>query len=494
MIGTPASENQPLCFVLMPFGSKPDPAGGPDIDFNRIYEKAIKPGIQAADMFPVRADEEKLGGIIHKAMFERLLICEFAVADLTTGNANVMYELGIRHAARPRTTLTIFAESSPLPFDVKPLRTQPYRLGAANEFPDDSAEELRQCVTGHLSELKAPAVAQTFADSPLFQLISRWNPQPLTADRADGFSQDKVKATEELKARLRRIGRTGADTSQRDSLLGELAEIQRDVLAAGDAVDVGVFAELMLAHRALEDWSGMVEVFEAMPEALQQQTPIQQQLAFAYNRRAEDTKQADDKRRAQDRAAALDILQQLEDSHGPNPETSGLLGRIYKSQWLTAVQAQDARRSRQFLAKAVDAYRRGFEADWREIYPGVNAVTLLDVQGDKDALAAKERLLPVVRFAAEQKLRALRPTYWDHATLLEVAVLGDDTETADTVLDDALAASSESWQLKSTAGNLRIIERVRAERGEDVAWIGGLIEQLETAAGMESAAGPASGR
>ena len=70
MIGTPASENQPLCFVLMPFGSKPDPAGGPDIDFNRIYEKAIKPGIQAADMFPVRADEEKLGSIIHKAMFE----------------------------------------------------------------------------------------------------------------------------------------------------------------------------------------------------------------------------------------------------------------------------------------------------------------------------------------------------------------------------------------------------------------------------------------
>ena len=405
-----------------------------------------------------------------------------------------MYELGIRHAARPRTTLTIFAESSPLPFDVKPLRTQPYRLGAANEFPDDSAEELRQCVTGHLSELKAPAVAQTFADSPLFQLISRWNPQPLTADRADGFSQDKVKATEELKARLRRIGRAGADTSQRDSLWGELAEIQRDVLAAGDAVDVGVFAELMLAHRALEDWSGMVEVFEAMPEALQQQTPIQQQLAFAYNRRAEDTKQADDKRATgpgqgrrarhppavggQPRPQPRDVGPAREDLQEPMANGSAGPGR----EKVAAV-----------LAKAVDAYRRGFEADWRQVI-GVNAVTLLDVQGDKDALAAKERLLPVVRFAAEQKLRALRPTYWDHATLLEVAVLGDDTETADEVLNDALAASSESWQLKSTAGNLRIIERVRAERGEDVAWIGGLIEQLETAAGMESAAGPASGR
>jgi hypothetical protein len=106
------TENQPLCFVLMPFGSKPDPGGGPDIDFNSIYRQAIKPGIADADMFPVRADEEKLGGIIHKAMFERLLICDFAVADLTTSNPNVMYELGIRHAARPRTTLTIYAAST----------------------------------------------------------------------------------------------------------------------------------------------------------------------------------------------------------------------------------------------------------------------------------------------------------------------------------------------------------------------------------------------
>lgn len=65
----------------MPFGLKPDLGGGPNIDFNRIYTHAIKPGIEDADMFPVRAHEEKLGGIIHKAMFERLLICEFAVAD-----------------------------------------------------------------------------------------------------------------------------------------------------------------------------------------------------------------------------------------------------------------------------------------------------------------------------------------------------------------------------------------------------------------------------
>ena len=91
---------QPLCFVIMPFGEKPDPAGGPDIDFNRVYKEALEPAIEAAGMDPIRADEERTGGIIHKPMFERLLLCDYAVADLTTANANVFYELGVRHTAR----------------------------------------------------------------------------------------------------------------------------------------------------------------------------------------------------------------------------------------------------------------------------------------------------------------------------------------------------------------------------------------------------------
>ena len=49
----------------------------------------------------MRADEEMAGGIIHKPMFERLILCEYAVADLTAANAKVCYELGVRHAVRP---------------------------------------------------------------------------------------------------------------------------------------------------------------------------------------------------------------------------------------------------------------------------------------------------------------------------------------------------------------------------------------------------------
>jgi MAP3K TRAFs-binding domain len=319
-----ASENQPLCFVLMPFGSKPDPGGGPNIDFNSIYRHAIKPGIADADMFPVRADEEKLGGIIHKAMFERLLICDFAVADLTTSNPNVMYELGIRHAARPSTTLTIYAESTPLPFDVNLLRTQPYRLEEDNELSESSAAELRHAVTGHLRDLRTLAARQAFTDSPLFQLITRWKPQPLPLEAAE-FFHDKVKQNERLKGQLRLIRQGSADVEQRPALLEGLASIRAEASAAGDTVDAGVLTELMLSYRALEAWSEMIAVYEAMPISLQQQVPIRQQLAFAYNRRAETTQQADD------RAHALDILENLEREQGSSPETSGMIGRIYKS-------------------------------------------------------------------------------------------------------------------------------------------------------------------
>ncbi|WP_222272789.1 TRAFs-binding domain-containing protein [Modestobacter marinus] len=462
---------QPLCFVLMPFGSKPDPTGGPDIDFDRVYAMAIKPGIVDAGMVPIRADEEKLGGIIHKAMFERLLVCDFAVADLTTSNANVLYELGVRHAARPRTTLTVYAESHPLPFDVKLLRTQPYQLGQDHTFPEPHAQRLRQSVSAHLVALRSLEQRDCVQDSPLFQLVTGWHPQPLTPDATESF-QGQVKANEAVKERLRRI-RSGSQSAEgRRAMAPELARIRSDLLAA-ETSDPGVLSELLLANRAFEDWSGMIEVYEGMPDQLRSQVPVRQQAAFAYNRRAEQAGSP------QDRATAVHLLERLEAERGPSSETSGLLGRIYKSQWSEARRGQDAARARTFLIQAVEAYVRGFEIDWRDIYPGINAVTLLDVQGGARALARKDRLLPVVRFATEQRLASPAPDYWDQATLLELAVLSGEVDRALDALDSAVAASSEPWQPKSTADNLRIICEAREERGQLTEWVRAVIDVLD---------------
>src|SRR5438093_6505520 len=155
--------NLPLCFVLMPFGTKPV-GGGTPINFDAVYKDLIAPAISAAGLEPLRADEEISGGIIHKPMFERLILCEYAVADLTSANANVFYELGVRHALRPFTTVLLFAEGGRLAFDVAPLRALPYRLSSSGSPAD--VESKRQALTDRLI-----AARESSTDSPVFQLV-----------------------------------------------------------------------------------------------------------------------------------------------------------------------------------------------------------------------------------------------------------------------------------------------------------------------------------
>jgi hypothetical protein len=129
---------QPLCFVLMPFGRKTD-AAGRTTDFDAVYREIIAPAVEAAELDPIRADEEKIGGAIHKPMFERLMLCNYAVADITGANPNVYYELGIRLALRPRSTVILFAAGTILPFDIALLRGIPYQTNDQGVPSDPSA-------------------------------------------------------------------------------------------------------------------------------------------------------------------------------------------------------------------------------------------------------------------------------------------------------------------------------------------------------------------
>lgn len=458
---------KPLCFVLMPFRTKPDPTGGPPIDFNRVYEEGIKPAIVDAGLEPIRADEEKTGGVIHKPMFERLLLCEYAVADLTTANANVFYELGVRHTARPNTTLSIFAQQQPIPFDVNFLRSLAYDLGENNAFPAEKAVELRTKLAERLATLRAIVLAEAPIDSPLFQLLGEWQPGDLSRLKTDVFRQ-RVQANEELRRRIDdavSLGKNGG-ISALDEIRKELAAIE---------FEAGIVVDLFLAYRSLKGWGSMIGLYEEMPETLKRQILVREQLAFALNRRAGEEKNLADR----DRALAL--LEAVEQEQGPSAETCGLIGRIYKDRW-DETRGASPREARGHLKKAVDAYLRGFQADPRDAYPGINAVTLLDIQGDEKSRQQRDELVPVVRFAVLQRLRSKEADYWDHATLLELAVLGSDKDTADDAIDSALAAKRASWEPETTARNLKLIREARASRGEDVAWLDELLAELDKAA------------
>lgn len=447
---------RPLCFVLMPFGVKKDISGGPDIDFDRIYEDAIRPAIDSARMEPIRADEERTGGIIHQAMFERLLLCDFAVADLTTANANVFYELGVRHAARPSTTLAMFASHQKPPFDVSFLRALPYELAEGNRFGPTEASKLRAALSRRLEELRVIAREESATDSPVFQLLKDYRAPDIARLKTDVF-RDQVRYSVNLKRDLAnaRERRNPEALVKIEEQLGEL-----------DGVEAGVLVDLFLSYRAVQSWDSMIRLYERLPIALRRSVMIREQLAFALNR---------EKRRPE----ALRILDEIVSEQGPSSETNGLMGRVNKDLWVDATKSGQESLAGGYLDRAIANYVRGFEADWRDAYPGINAVTLLDIKGDERSLKQKSELLPVVHFAVSQRMKSVRPDYWDHATMLELAVLDSKPEAARQLLSDALVTVREPWEPITTANNLMLIREARRKRGVDEPWLDEIIEQLQ---------------
>jgi hypothetical protein len=162
--------------------------------------------------------------------------------------------------------------------------------------------------------------------------------------------------------------------------------------------------------------------------------------------------------------------------YGASSETNGILGRVYKDLWKKNVEAEQTRMADGFLQKAIESYLQGFEADWRDAYPGVNAVTLMEMTEPVDR--RQKDLLPVVRYAVERRLVAKHPDYWDFATLLELNVLLRDQIQASKSLSKALTEIREPWEPKTTANNINMIRKIRELRGEKVEWIKEIVTEL----------------
>src|SRR5436309_8586832 len=240
-----------LCFVDMPFGQKSDLKSGVLVDFDQIYNEGIKPAIEQCGLEALRADEERTGGIIHSAMFARLLLAEFVVADLTLANANVFYELGIRHAAKPFTTVPILANLSALPFDVALVRALSYQL-ENGKLTETSAQKFR---TELAKRLRAAIDGAATNDSPLFQLIPKFPGIDLPDEVAETF-KDRIRQAEEFREILS-AARAKPPRERRDALLkirsdlGDLKTVRRAVLI-----------ELMSSFRDSEAFAELVELYE----------------------------------------------------------------------------------------------------------------------------------------------------------------------------------------------------------------------------------------
>jgi hypothetical protein len=127
-------------FVVMPFGEKdvpkrPSVEAPPEgktiteplkVDFDAVYQKLLAPALRAAGCTPFRATDEKGAGDIRKDMFFELITADLVLADISILNANVFYELGVRHGVSPSGVISVNAGWADRPFDVAPDRTFKY--------------------------------------------------------------------------------------------------------------------------------------------------------------------------------------------------------------------------------------------------------------------------------------------------------------------------------------------------------------------------------
>jgi tetratricopeptide (TPR) repeat protein len=378
-----------------------------------------------------------------------LALCEYAMIDLSTAAANAFYEAGFRQAINPRGTVLIHAEGSRLPFDVLPLLAVSYSLTPEGALAEPAA--LIKSLTESFSRLTQSQGKNLATDNLLHQLLENFSEVAHT--KTDVF-RERVHYSTSLKERLATARRQGHEAVRK---LGE------EILQS-NVNEAGVLIDLMLSYRAVKAWPEMIALIQKMPQPLARTVMVQEQLGFALNRAGQSEE-------------AERLLLKLIEQHGPSSETFSLLGRVYKDRWEQTLKSGKTELAHEVLGKAIDAYRRGFEADWRDAYPGINAVTLMELSEPPDP--ERERLIPVVTYAVERRIATGKPDYWDYATLIELAVLGKNEQKARAALKDALAQIREVWEPETTVRNLRLIRETRERRQKSVPWAKQVEEELE---------------
>ena len=170
------------CFVVMPFGEKKD-ADGQDIDFNDIYEHFFKKTIQGLDIDCTRSDEIAESGSIHEKMINQIYYSDIVVVDITTSNANVYYELGIRHALSKGVTLLIRRKGTTIPFNIQGLQVVEY---------DQSRFRSIEAAKERIHEIIRNGLIKRKNDSPVHQVLElNIDPEGKPLDRK--FFEAKVK-------------------------------------------------------------------------------------------------------------------------------------------------------------------------------------------------------------------------------------------------------------------------------------------------------------
>jgi tetratricopeptide (TPR) repeat protein len=327
-------------FIIRPFGVKQG------IDFDRAARELIDPALSALGLTGRDTIEIVKQGNIHLDMFQRLLTADLVVADLTIHNANVFYELGIRHALREKRTFLLRAAQDAYPFDLQTYRYLTYDKDDPAACLPDLTEALRQ------------TIASEDQDSPVFRSLpdlkeqdrSRFLAVPL------GFREEV-----ELAASSRRPGDLGLLATEAEGFPWE---------SEGWRIVGRAQFNLKASQGARATWE---KVRRIDPMDLEANT----RLGTIYQRLG-DLIQSD--------LALKRVLDRRGVEAGARAEIYALLGRNAKTRWKddwSREPSPEARREKAlrspFLRESYEAYERGFTTDLNHFYSGLNAVAMLTI-------------------------------------------------------------------------------------------------------------------
>ncbi len=326
-------------FIVRPFGTKSD------IDFDRVERELIAPALDALGVAGRTTAEILKQGNIRVDMFQRLLTADLVVADASIHNANVFYELGIRHALRGKRTFLLRCDGDKYPFD---LQTDRYFVYGK----DDPAASL-----GELTEALRRTLASEDQDSPVFRSLPNLRPQ----DRSTFLV-------------VPRDFREEVERAKSEKHPGDLE------LLAYEARGLEWECEgLRLVGRAqfdLEAMRGARATWEALRQLGGDDVEANLRLATIHER-LEDLVRAD--------LAVQRVLDQAEAGPKDRAEALSLAARNAKRRWQRdweelpeGRRCEEALRS-PHLETSLEAYAKAFQEDLNAFYPGLNAVAMLRV-------------------------------------------------------------------------------------------------------------------
>lgn len=206
------------CFVITPYGTK---TGSDNTihDFEYVFENIVTRALSGLVAYTNRSKDRLHSGVVHEDMFRQIISADVVICDITTMNPNVMYELGVRHAARPSGTILIHQEGThadgfQLPFNLRPVRVMTYKVprrvatmgkeaGAVHHSQEQSAqadEALLKESRDQLAGLVEKSLQDRKVDSPVHALIRNLNlivpPRELDTVAVGSFPLDPAESVE----------------------------------------------------------------------------------------------------------------------------------------------------------------------------------------------------------------------------------------------------------------------------------------------------------